>query len=135
VNLHHINLTTPDVGMMRSFYRDVLGLEDAEGAQERIGSAYDLPGAFVQDAGGRQIHLSKTNPDLLFRTGREVNMLGPNGHIAFRVDDIRALMHKLDAAAVPYADYGEWAIKGWYQIFLHDPMGNVLEFHQVDPGH
>jgi glyoxylase I family protein len=132
VQLHHINLTSPDVAVMQAFYRDVVGLTDAPASQQRIGTALNLPGVFVEDDSGRQLHLSETSPDLLFRTGKEINMLGPSGHIAFRVDDIRAVMRRLDAAGVRYADYGEWAIKGWYQIFVNDPMGNVVEFHQVD---
>jgi glyoxylase I family protein len=32
---------------------------------------------------------------------------------------------------VPYADYGKWALAGWYQIFFHDPDGNIIEVHQI----
>ena len=24
-----------------------------------------------------------------------------------------------------------WAMKGWHQIFFHDPEGNVIEVHQI----
>ena len=33
---------------------------------------------------------------------------------------------------IPFADYGEWAVKGWYQIFFEDPEGTVIEVHQRD---
>jgi glyoxylase I family protein len=134
IQLHHINLTAPDPAPMAAFYRDVLGLDDITatwGAENRIEAQYGSPIAFVEDASARQLHLSTAAPDLLFTTGREINMVGPAGHIAFRVDDIDELKRRLDAAGVPYADYGEWAIRGWHQVFVHDPMGNVLEFHQV----
>ena len=29
------------------------------------------------------------------------------------------------------SDYGDWAIKGWRQIFFHDPDGNVIEVHAL----
>ncbi|MEY4761857.1 MAG: hypothetical protein RLZZ200_1713, partial [Pseudomonadota bacterium] len=29
-----------------------------------------------------------------------------------------------------YSDYGKWAIAGWYQVFLQDPDGNIIEVHQ-----
>jgi glyoxylase I family protein len=134
IQLHHINLTAPDPAPMAAFYRDVLGFDDITstwGAEHRIEAQYGSPIAFVEDSSARQLHLSTVAPDLLFTTGREINMVGPAGHIAFRVDDIEELKRRLDAAGVPYADYGEWAIQGWHQVFVNDPMGNVLEFHQV----
>ena len=74
---------------------------------------------------------TRRRPTCSFGTGREINMVGPAGHIAFRVDDIEELKRRLDAAGIPYSDYGQWAIKNWHQVFVHDPMGNVLEFHQI----
>ena len=38
---------------------------------------------------------------------------------------------KLEAQNIPYADYGKWAMAGWYQIFFHDPDGNIIEVHQT----
>jgi glyoxylase I family protein len=134
IELHHVNLTAPDPSAMAVFYRDVLGFHDISeswGRENRIPEQYGSPISFIEDDAGRQLHLSTFAPDLLFTTGREINMVGPAGHLAFRVDDIEELKRRLDAAGVPYSDYGEWAIKDWHQVFVHDPMGNVLEFHQV----
>jgi catechol 2,3-dioxygenase-like lactoylglutathione lyase family enzyme len=134
IELHHVNLTAPDPAALAAFYRDVLGLTDITetwGREHRIEEQYGTPIAFVEDDAGRQFHLSTAAPNLLFTTGREINMVGPAGHIAFRVDDLDELKRRLDAAGVPYSDHGEWAIKGWHQLFVHDPMGNVIEFHQV----
>ena len=33
---------------------------------------------------------------------------------------------------IAFADYGVWAIGGWYQIFLQDPDGTIVEVHQTD---
>ena len=59
-----------------------------------------------------------------------MNPLG-SGHLAFRVDDIAAVRARLDAEDIPYSDMGEWAIKGWHQLFCADPDGRVIEFYQV----
>ena len=53
------------------------------------------------------------------------------GHIAYRTDDIEAFMAHLNSCGVPYSDWGSDAVKGWHQIFFYDPIGNVIEVHQV----
>ena len=50
------------------------------------------------------------------------------------MDDIAAVRERLDAEGIPYSDMGEWAIKGWHQLFCADPDGRVIEFHQVLDG-
>ena len=77
-----------------------------------------------------QMHLAERDLDVAFRTGHAVNPLD-RGHIAFRTDDIEAVKKRLDEKGIRYADYGNWAMNGWYQIFFHDPEGNVIEVHQV----
>ena len=54
------------------------------------------------------------------------------GHIAFRTDDIEAFKAMLRAKNIQFADYGVWAMAGWYQIFLQDPDGTIVEVHQTD---
>jgi hypothetical protein len=53
------------------------------------------------------------------------------GHVAYRCDDISAVKARLEANGIPYSDWGIWAVKGWYQIFLFDPAGTAIEIHQV----
>ena len=70
---------------MAAFYRDVLGLRDISetwGRDNRITDQYGTPVAFVEDDTGRHLRLSTVAPDLLFGTRREINMVGPRGHIA-----------------------------------------------------
>ena len=38
---------------------------------------------------------------------------------------------ELTEKGVPFADYGTWAMGGWYQIFFYDPAGNIIEVHQA----
>ncbi|NCV30350.1 MAG: hypothetical protein EBW60_09670 [Rhodobacteraceae bacterium] len=37
----------------------------------------------------------------------------------------------LEKCGVPYSDWGSDAVKGWHQVFFYDPVGNVIEVHQV----
>jgi glyoxylase I family protein len=99
-------------------------------APARITQGYGADVAFVTD-GGTQFHLATRDFGVGFRHKQAVNPL-ERGHIAFRTDDIEAFKKRLEAKGIPYADYGTWSMKGWYQIFFHDPEGNVIEVHQAD---
>ena len=66
-----------------------------------------------------------------FRTKQSLNPVD-RGHIAFRTDDIEAFKAMLREKNIPFADYGVWAMGGWYQIFLQDPDGTIIEVHQAD---
>ncbi|HET7042923.1 MAG TPA: VOC family protein [Gemmatimonadales bacterium] len=125
---HHLNLAGEKVAETAAFYRDLLGLSPVELPRDR--GNYDAEIVLLQDERGYQYHFIPDDPGFARRTGLPVNPLG-GGHLAFRVDDIAALRARLDAAGIPYSDMGEWAIKGWHQLFVADPEGRVLEFHQV----
>lgn len=131
VKLHHINICSDKVSAVDAFYRTVLGLDDVP---QLRGARIDTEGyagrtAFVTD-GNVQIHLSTPDLDVAFRTGQAINPVA-RGHIAFRTDDIEAVKKCLTGNSVRFSDYGIWAMKGWYQIFFHDPSGNIVEVHQV----
>ena len=85
--------------------------------------------SFVED-GDIQMHLAEQDLEVNFRTGLPVNPV-EKGHIAFRTDDIEAFMKRLDDAGVSYSDFGDRAVKGWRHIFFYDPVGTVIEVHQV----
>ena len=128
---HHLNLACADWERTAAFYRDLLGLTPVELPRNR--EAYNPAIATLQDAAGYQYHVIPADPGFADRNGLPVNPLGA-GHLAFRVEDIAAIRAQLDAAGIPYSDMGEWAIKGWHQLFCADPDGRVIEFHQViDP--
>lgn len=134
LKFHHINVATKDVGALAGFYRDVLGLDAKPGMNEnRVkdeGYAGDV--AFLTD-GQAQFHLAERDMDIGFRTGMGLNPVD-RGHIAFRTDDIAAFKARLEEKGIKYADMGDWAMKGWQQIFFYDPDGNVIEVHQLDEG-
>ena len=128
---HHLNFNTRDVAGVAAFYRELLGLTPIELPRDL--EAYGPQIATLQDARGYQYHFAPPDPTFAERNGLPVNPLA-TGHLAFRVDDIAAVRARLDAAGIPYSDMGEWAIKGWHQLFCADPDGRVIEFHQlIDP--
>ncbi|MGJ9385201.1 VOC family protein [Salipaludibacillus sp. CF4.18] len=129
--MHHQNISTNNVEEMTKFYKDVLGLEEAEVKTDTriMNKGYDKDTRFLNVDNGCQVHISQKDPNNGFTTGHYVNLL-LNGHIAFRVDDIEEMKKRLNENNIQFSDFGEWAIKGWYQIFVYDPDGNVIEFQQ-----
>lgn len=135
IKLHHINLCTNNVPAMDEFYRTVLDLGDEttmEAMRSKTEDGYTAPVAFLTD-GTTQMHLAGRDLGVCFRTGQAINPL-ERGHIAFRTDDMAAFKQRLKEKGVPYADFGNWAIKGWQQIFFYDPDGNIIEVHQEGTG-
>jgi catechol 2,3-dioxygenase-like lactoylglutathione lyase family enzyme len=132
LKLHHVNFVSKDVPAMDEFYRDVLGLEPEPSLSDERITSQGYPGAvsFLTDR-NFQVHLAQQDLDVGFRTEHAINPV-ERGHIAFRTDDIEAFKKRLERKGVPYADYGKWSMSGWYQIFFHDPEGNVIEVHQAD---
>ena len=130
LRLHHINLATEKVDEMARFYREVLDLPvpttDIPVLEKTKGYAGDV--GFVWD-GHVQMHLAEKDVMAGFRTGQIVNPVA-KGHIAYRCDDIEAVMAELSAKGVPFSDWGDRAVEGWHQIFFYDPDGNVIEIHQ-----
>ncbi len=125
---HHLNLAGEHWQESAAFYRDLLGLAPVE--LPRDTDAYGATIATLQDDRGYQYHFIPPDPEFVARHNLPVNPLGA-GHLAFRVDNIAAIRALLDAAGIPYSEMGEWAIKGWHQLFCADPEGRVIEFHQV----
>ena len=132
LKVHHVNLTTNNVGAMDTFYREVLDMRPESGRNEVRDTSQGYAGkvSFVTD-GQSEFHLAERDLNIGFKTGQAINPL-EKGHIAFRTDDIAAFKKRLEERGIAYSDYGAWAMKGWQQIFFHDPDGNVIEVHQVD---
>jgi glyoxylase I family protein len=131
LQLHHVNLCWGNPDEMKQFYCDVLGLGDLpEVAALRVGFDKLPRTAHFVDAGPTQLHLSTTNPTLHMKVEKTVNPVA-HGHIAFRTDNLDEVIGVLEAARIPYSNYGTWAIRGWRQIYLYDPSGHVVEIHEV----
>ncbi len=146
MRLHHIALVSENLPQLTQFYIDVLGLDQMSGPRDRGGvtvfnpiegysrpsasGASGVPADFLSAGAGDdlQLHLCLRNPYM--GGGMTVNPVGA-GHIAFRCDDIEEFKDRLKRLKIPFADCGEWAVQGWYQIFFYDPAGTVVEVHQV----
>ena len=91
------------------------------------------PGHFITD-GTTELHFGRPDPNLNLRpdtiyTAAGVNPLART-HFAFVVDDIEKAKERLRKHDVPFLDVGATQIKGRYQVYFHDPAGNVVEFQQ-----
>ena len=131
LKLHHVNFCTTNVQAMDDFYRSVLDMAPEPSMNDNRVLSGGYPGkvAFVTD-GTTQFHLAEKDLDVNFRTGQPINPV-ERGHVAFRTDDIAAFKQRLEEKGIKYVDYGDWAMKGWQQIFFYDPDGNIIEVHQV----
>lgn len=134
LEFHHINYVSRDVDGLNDFYRNILQMEPvAESSFPRTAatqeSGFDGKIRFLTE-GSMQMHLAEQDLDVAARNNRHINPV-EKGHIAFRTDDIEAFKSLLDQNNIPFADYGTAFAKEWYQIFFHDPLGNIVEVHQV----
>ncbi len=134
LKLHHINLSTNDVSGLAQFYKEVMQLgSEQQFADNRVkNEGYAGNVAFLTD-GETHFHIAEKDLEIGFRTGMGLNPV-ERGHIAFRTDDIATFKARLEERGIKYADMGDWAMKGWQQIFFYDPDGNIVEVHQVDEG-
>jgi glyoxylase I family protein len=112
-DIHHVSLNVTDVERALGFYRDLLGLPVLPRPDFSFG------GAWLDAGNGRQIHLIEGE-------------VPPNRgqHVAFRVDDVDAVVLTLRASGVEAANpkpVGDTPIR---QTFALDPDGNLVEFTQ-----
>jgi len=132
LKLHHVNYSTKNVGAVADFYRSLFNLKPviARSHEQIRSEGYDGKVEFLTD-GTTEFHIAAQDLGVAFRTKQSLNPLD-RGHIAFRTDDIEAFKAVLREKNIPFADYGVWAMGGWYQIFLQDPDGTIIEVHQPD---
>ena len=98
----------------RAFYGELLGLEELP----RPKSLPDPNGCWFR-AGTQQLHVGIEEP---FHPARK-------GHPSFVVDDLAALVAKLDASGIRATP--ESSIPGVQRAFVNDPFGNRLELRQA----
>lgn len=115
-DIHHVSLNVSDTEVALRFYRDVLGLREMERP------AFGFGGAWLDAGHGRQVHLIEA--DVPADVGQ---------HMAFRVDDIDAVIVELRAAGIAVPDARAVAGTSIRQTFVRDPDGNRIEFTQPAP--
>jgi catechol 2,3-dioxygenase-like lactoylglutathione lyase family enzyme len=131
---HHLNLCSDNLPRLTNFYKSLFSFgaitDEAHTviSRDREDRAYTGAVDFLTD-GDIEFHWAERDLETGFKMKQCVNPMA-HGHFCFRTDDIKGFMRKCDAMGIRYSDYGCWAIPGWYQVFLHDPDGNVIEVHQ-----
>lgn len=134
-SIHHVNLEARDVRKAAAFYGTILGMEQQGWTFPR--SRGYLPGdpdklALFGD--GRQSHtgLHLIAPDADFAKKNELtHNPSVGGHVAFQVDDLGAVIRRLQAAGIRYSLTGEFAIPGMRHLYVEDPEGNLLEINET----
>ena len=134
LEFHHINYVSQDVEELDNFYRNVMKMETISPEKFPRTSAtkdkgYNGKIKFVTE-GSMQMHLAEKDLDVAIKHNQDINPV-EKGHIAFRTDDIEECTRILEENDVPFSDYGTSFAKEWYQIFFKDPVGNVIEVHQL----
>jgi len=130
LEIHHTGIRIDNAGSKladtEKFYKDVLGLGRDEGRPTIPG----IPGAWINVGEVGQIHLIGGAQPSPVAKGPGEDPTRP--HVAFAVKDIAATRKELDRMGTKY-----WVIEGLVspqstQLFVNDPCGNMLEFHQID---
>jgi glyoxylase I family protein len=133
-----VGLTTRNIGEMKRFYTEVLGLEEV--------AVRDIPADFIRQAGfgggGMKLHALKFG-DILIKL-LEWEALPPGGdagadaqagfrYLTFWVKDMEAAVDHLKAAGVEPLSEILARVPERKTIFFQDPDGNLLELNWVDP--
>ena len=131
LEFHHINFVSKNVDVMDDFYRTILAMDSIPADNFPRTEAVDDQGYsgqinFVTE-GKIEIHLAERDLDVAFRNNQMINPVD-KGHIAFRTDNIKDFLEKLDAAGVRYSDYGTTFAKEWHQVFFMIPKVMLLRF-------
>tara|TARA_A100001011_G_C14067999_1_gene738996 strand:+ start:303 stop:725 length:423 start_codon:yes stop_codon:yes gene_type:complete len=134
LEFHHINYVSKDVDELDDFYRNILQMESLSPQNFPRTDATDSSGyagkiRFATE-GTMQMHLAEQDLTVAAKHSQHINPV-ERGHIAFRTDDIEAFKALLQENDIDFADYGTAFAEEWYQIFFHDPVGNIIEVHQM----
>ncbi|WP_420638656.1 VOC family protein [Candidatus Poriferisocius sp.] len=113
--LDHGSVCVGDIDEAVTFYGDVLGLSRIPRPD------FGFPGAWF-NAGGFPVHLT-TGGTL---RGADAPLRANESHLAFRVDDIEAMMERLAAHGVTTWELPD-SPAALRQVFFHDPWGNMIE--------
>ena len=134
LEFHHINYVSEDIEELYVFYQNIMQMDAISPKKFPRTTATDKAGydgkiKFVTE-GTMQMHLAEQDQTIANKHNQEINPV-EKGHIAFRTDDIEEFKARLKEKNIPFSDYGTTFAKEWYQIFFHDPVGNVIEVHQL----
>jgi catechol 2,3-dioxygenase-like lactoylglutathione lyase family enzyme len=122
--MHHIWYPTDKFEETAAFYQRVVNITGGDVELDFLDGVPRNRARVITD-GSVELHFGTPDHNLLFKNGRRINPY--LHHHAFRVDDIEAAKARLEEHAIPYDDHGITFIRGRYQLFFHDPAGNIVE--------
>jgi len=115
--LLHCSFLIADLGRSGQFYESVLGLFPNPNRPD-----LGFPGVWYDVGATQQIHLLQLpNPEQGLQ--RPLHG-GRDSHVALGVNDLQALLVRLEQAGIPYS----LSKSGRNALFCRDPDGNALEF-------
>ena len=127
--IHHVSLTVTDLERSRTFYREILTLEEIERPP------FDFPGAWFAVGSRQQLHLIVHNHST-FRAANTIDTR--DGHVAVRVKSYRRTVAFLKSKGYREdAETGDpkkmkanpHATAGFPQIYILDPDRHVIEIN------
>ncbi|MBX3442417.1 MAG: DUF1805 domain-containing protein [Planctomyces sp.] len=127
-SIDHVTFVVADLDRSRTFYRDVLGMDEVPRP------AFSFPGLWFQ-AGGTQIHLILEHPETgpaAVRIPDECK-ISRTRHVAFEVDDAAFAVRRLAELGVPIVAGPQQRPDGPTQMYVQDPDGNLIELFAYPP--
>jgi catechol 2,3-dioxygenase-like lactoylglutathione lyase family enzyme len=152
MQIDHVNLVVEDLEKMIAFYRDALGLSLTKRVTisgQWIGAVVGLGDVnaevvYLDFPQGPRIELIRYNAPI---TGRPAGVDKPNApglrHMAFKVDDIDALVARIQQAGVRFfsdvqsVPQSQVTYAGGVRkrlVYFQDPEGNLLELCEYKAG-
>ena len=117
--VQHVALVVTDVERASIFYEQVLGLQPIPRPN------FDFPGAWFA-IGHQQLHLLTNVSSKTLRGTTDIDTR--DGHFAIRIANPQAAMTHLSDRGIPFKANPN-SVTGWFQIFICDPDGNVIELN------
>jgi catechol 2,3-dioxygenase-like lactoylglutathione lyase family enzyme len=120
--LAHVCVFSTDLERTQAFYTGILGLKP----RFRFMKDGALFGYYLEAAPNQFIEV--------FRRDRAAEAPHPHiGHICLETDDIQALHRHLEAHGVPIRVTPKLGADHSWQMWIADPDGTAIEFHQYTP--
>jgi catechol 2,3-dioxygenase-like lactoylglutathione lyase family enzyme len=135
IAINHFSIRTADLAATRSFYVDLLGLQEGprpafpfpgywlyQGAHDSYANAaVHLIGIDPKDGGGLQGYLGERDETVLRGSGAV-------DHVAFVATELADMLERLRAAGIEPRQRTVPGV-GLHQLFLDDPSGVVVELN------
>ena len=112
--LHHVSLMVYDLEESLKFYQDILGLNTLPRP------SFPVPGAWIELADGRQLHIIETDE----------KFAETMHHFALKVDKLEQHIEHLEKKGVQVSEIRAIPDTTIRQCFFRDPSGNMIELNE-----